>query len=85
MMDNIFHIKFTLGGKLYDFQVTSQNWGNGKRYAIRVDYIGYLFEPNDEGQFRFKVVPGQSLPSAPVDTPLLTAIGTELEKLSLAS
>ena len=84
-MNNIFHIQFTFGGKLHDFQVTSQSWGNAKRYAIRVDYIGYLFEPNDEGKFRSKVVPGQSLPSVPVDTTLLTAIGTELEKLSLAS
>ena len=83
-MNDIFHIQFTFSGKLYDFQVTSQIWGNSKRFAIRVDYIGYLFEPGEEGKFRFKVVPGQSEPPKPVDDKLMAAIGIELEKLSLA-
>jgi hypothetical protein len=84
-MNSIFHIQFTFKRKLYDFQVTSQSWGNGKRYAIRVGYIGDLFEPNEEGKFRFKLVPGQLLPSTTVDASLLTAIGSELEKFSLKS
>jgi hypothetical protein len=81
-MDGIFDLQFTFNKQTFKFQVTSQDWGDSKRYAIKVEDTGFLFQPDLNGKFGFVVVPGQQSRIKDIDIDLLNAIGKKFEEIN---
>jgi hypothetical protein len=80
-MDQNFDLQFTFSGKAYKLPVAVQSWGDGSRYAMQVEDIGYLFSPGTNGKFGYVVVPGQRMATGGPNVDLLAAIAKEFEKL----
>jgi hypothetical protein len=84
IMKGNFDLELTFAAKDYKFPVATQSWGEGKRYAIKVKDVGYLFTPDSKGKFSYVIVPGQPVVKKDMDTDLLAAIAKEFEKLDTA-
>ena len=84
-MNEIFQLSLTFNTQAYSFQVTAQEWGDSRRYAVNVDDVGLLFQPDVYSDLTYFVVPGQSGKTIKLNTELLNAIGKALEARNSAS
>ncbi|MEN0052321.1 MAG: hypothetical protein AAGC65_01565 [Mucilaginibacter sp.] len=78
-MNEPFLLEISYQNKNYELPAAFQRYGFTYRIAVSIADLPYIFEPDEEGQYRVlsENTASQSLP----DTELLQAIATKLKKL----
>lgn len=77
-MNEPFVLEITYQNKSLEFPAAFQRYGYTYRIAVSIDEHPYVFEPDEEGQYRVVGAP----PGAQPDVGLLQAIVGKLAKLA---
>lgn len=75
-MNEPFLLEISYQNNTLEFPAAFQRWGYTYRIVVTVQEVNYIFEPDEEGNYR---VIGS--PSANIDTGLLQAIAEKLREL----
>lgn len=81
-MNEPFQLTVTYQNKPYEFHAAFQRYGYTYRIVVVIDEVNYIFEPDEEGQYR---VIGNPSSGTEVDTGLLQVIAEKIKALQDSS
>ncbi len=78
-MNEPFHLHVTHQGQERELPARFERWGYTHRFAVLINEVTYLFEPDEEGSYRVLTERSDTI-AAPVS--LLQAVANQLVKLN---